>query len=285
MLYKRNYFVLTEREKSKGIKVKEWFSRVKTKQHGGVSTKQLFKYWRELPLAVQFNDTLFPNNYLPPNQYENTQKITQQIETFENLLNSIHTERDILNFFKHDEAYCFIYELFNEFSTGNHGAFAFREFPLSTNYVADYLLLGKNSGGYEFIFVEFENSKGDITTSSGDFGTTIRKGLRQIEDWSTWLDAYFSSLKPIFEKYRNPIELLTNEFYELDKSRIHFIVIAGRRSDYKDKTYRLRRKYKRSQDTSIIHYDNLVDTVRSRLNEEIKRIISREQSSKGDQST
>ena len=271
MLYKRDYFILTEKEVLKGIKVKEWFSRIKKRQHGGVNTKQLIKYWIELPLAVQFNDALFPNNYLQHAQYTNTNKIAEQLNVFENLLNGVHTERDILSFFKHEEAYCFIHELFKQFNTGNHEAFAFREFQLSTNYVADYLLIGRNSGGYEFIFVEFENSKGEITTLSGDFGSTIRKGIRQIEDWSAWLDAYFSSLKPIFVKYKKQSEQLANEFFELDRSRIHFIVIAGRRTDFKEKTYRLSRKYKRSHDTAILHYDNLLDAVRSRLTEEIGR--------------
>ena len=40
---------------------------------------------------------------------------------------------------------------------GNHGAYLFPEFQLGSSYKADYLLLGKSSGGFEFIFVELED--------------------------------------------------------------------------------------------------------------------------------
>ena len=38
---------------------------------------------------------------------------------------------------------------------GNHGAYLFPEFQLGNSYKADYLLMGKSSGGYEFIFNPF----------------------------------------------------------------------------------------------------------------------------------
>jgi len=42
--------------------------------------------------------------------------------------------------------------------------------------VCDYLIVGKNSQGYHFLLIEFENIYNNITISDGDFGTTIRKG-------------------------------------------------------------------------------------------------------------
>lgn len=42
-------------------------------------------------------------------------------------------------------------------------------------------------------------------------------------------------------------------------SRFHYVVVAGRREDFKDKTYIIKRERKKADDIDIIHYDNLVD--------------------------
>lgn len=270
MLYKRDYSVLTDEEKEKGRVVKEWFANVK-QENKIISGANLTKYWSDLPQAVMFHDSLFPNNFLPPEQFENSERFGQTIEEFKQLLDRQCSERDVLNFLKVKEAYFLVSEIFKEFRTGHHDAYAFREFKLSTNYIADYLLVGKSSGGYEFIFVEFESPKSDITIGDGEFGTAIRKGLKQIEDWDNWIDANFSQLKAIFDKYRNPNVQLSNEFIELDKSRVHFALIAGRRNDFKQKTYRLKRKNRRSS-IAILHYDNLIDYAQYSLNIAEKRL-------------
>lgn len=182
------------------------------------------------------------------------------------MLNRKANEQQLLNFIKKNNAYFLIVTCLRfEFSTGNHDAYIFREFALPPNYVADYLIIGKNSGGYDFIFVELESVSDSITTKTGEFGTTIRKGIKQIEEWDAWIDANFSHLKIIFNQSKNPTENLDEEFYSLDKSRIHYAVIAGRRTDYLEKTYRLRRKTRKSQGIAVLHYDNLIDSCKIQL--------------------
>jgi hypothetical protein len=46
-------------------------------------------------------------------------------------------------------------------------------------------LVGKNSSGYEFIFVKLESPYGQIVTKDGDFGNVIRKGIKQVMDWDS----------------------------------------------------------------------------------------------------
>ena len=65
----------------------------------------------------------------------------------------------------------------------------------------------------------------------------------------------------MFDKYLGTQEQLPNEFFELDKSRIHYAVIAGRRSDFTKKTYQLKRKILKSDSILILHYDNIFDSV------------------------
>lgn len=48
-------------------------------------------------------------------------------------------------------------------------------------------------------------------------------------------------------------------FMFLDMSRFHYVVVAGRRTDFRDKTYIIKRERKKADDIDIIHYDNLFD--------------------------
>lgn len=60
-------------------------------------------------------------------------------------------------------------------------------------------------------------------------------------------------------KYLKQGDQLPSEFIEYDSSRIHYVVIAGKRKDFKDLTYNIRREYLQKEDILLLHYDNLVD--------------------------
>ncbi len=83
-----------------------------------------------------------------------------------------------------------------------------------------------------------------------------------MDDWSLWLDAHFLSLRETFDKHKREGEALPAEFVDLDSTRIHFAVIAGRRRDFKPSTYRNRRQSFAKNNVLILHYDNLVDAAR-----------------------
>lgn len=63
-----------------------------------------------------------------------------------------------------------------------------------------------------------------------------------------------------FEKYKHPNMMLPKEFFKLDMSRYHYIVVAGRRKDFNEKTYRLARLSKLENKIELLHYDNLYDS-------------------------
>ena len=84
-----------------------------------------------------------------------------QMKNFFSLLSDeACTERSILNFIKDKKYYHIIGSIIWGLSIniGNHGVYLFPEFQLGNSYKADYLLVGKSSGGYEFIFIELERS-------------------------------------------------------------------------------------------------------------------------------
>ncbi len=142
---------------------------------------------------------------------------------------------------------------------GHHDTYLFPEFPFGTSYKIDYLLVGRSSGGFQFVFVELESPQDGATLMNGELGAKFRKGLSQITDWEEWVEGNFSTLTEVFRSCRRVGALLPDEFCKFDKTRFHFIVVAGRRNDWKDKTYRTRRKRLQEDAVLILHYDNLVD--------------------------
>ena len=56
-----------------------------------------------------------------------------------------------------------------------------------SSYKADYLLVGKSSGGYEFVLIELENPYGQITLQDGNLGAEFRDGISQLDEWKRWL--------------------------------------------------------------------------------------------------
>lgn len=216
----------------------------------------------EYPKAVRHFDSLFPNNYLDIvelTEYE--EQFNGLVKSFQNLINLENIkESEILNFIFRKQGYFIIASILKKyFHFAHHGAYLFREFQLGNSYRVDYLLIGKSSDGWNFIFVELEAVYGSITLSDGQIGSTFRKGLAQISDWDDWLEAHYASLSETFNKYKKPDSSLPEEFTQLDKSRIYYVVVAGRREDFKEKTYKIRRKKQKESSTLLLHYDNLVD--------------------------
>jgi hypothetical protein len=257
MLFKKDYFQLTKKEID-GIERAENFMKRSMRKNNSINPGQLKKYYELLPIAGLHSRSLFPNNYIFFN-YEKHTDLLEKHKLFKELINDKSTlELDVLKYIKETESYYILESLFRYFDFGHHeGSFLFREFPLSVNYKCDFLLIGKSSGGYEFVFIEFEHPNYKSILKSGSPAESFRKGIEQATDWRIWLESNFSSLRNTFHQFKNPELSLPTEFYELDTSRLHFIVIAGRRGDFKEKTYSLRRR--KRKEVLLLHYDNLLD--------------------------
>jgi len=255
-IYKRDYTELTTEEVAEWNSIRE--SEVVKKSGNLVIRKSRFN---DYPKAARHFDSLFPNYYLDPVDLKDKAQLLEKISRFINTLNSEDvTERTILNFISEQQAYFIIASVLKEyFHFGHHDTFLFPEFQLGNSYQADYLLVGRSSDGWSFVFIELEEPLGQITLKDGEFGTVFRKGIEQVKNWDVWLEAHYGSLRETFDKYRHDGESLPDEFFTLDKSRINYVVVAGRRDDFSKKTYREQRIMKKNS-VLILHYDNLIDT-------------------------
>lgn len=210
------------------------------------------------PKAIKQYKSLFPNNYIETSYYQNNDSVDETTGKFYDLIHAPNTnERDILRFINHTPAFYIVAGILNWYHFGHHKAFVFPEFVLGS-YRADYLLIGSGSGGYEFIFVEFELPNGRITLQSGHEGQAIRSGNNQIRDWKHEIESNFESFSAELKKYTHK-DTLPNEFIKYDSSRFHYVVVAGTREDYNETTYRDRRVAIQQENVKKLHYDNLYD--------------------------
>lgn len=263
MLYERDFTQITHEEE------REWHSYEEREVVNTLGTQKIRKsLFREYPRAIRHHIQLFPNHYLDTVELKDDKKLNRYIENFSNMLDREDTmEQNLLNFINHKNAYFIIGSLLNShFYFGHHGAFLFREFPLGTSYKADYLLLGVNSDGYHFVFIELEAPYGHITKKYGEPGAVIRKGMSQVNDWETWVEAYFGNFQEYFEKCKNPKQSFPEEFTKYDRTRFNYVVIAGRRNNFSQKTYKTRRKHHKEQSITLLHYDNLLDSAKRIVN-------------------
>ncbi|MFC9777163.1 Shedu anti-phage system protein SduA domain-containing protein [Paenibacillus chitinolyticus] len=258
-IYERDYTQLTEEE------IKEWNELKKQEIVDRLGEFEVRKsLFRKYPKAARHYMSLFPNHYMDIEELKNELALNDIADKYQEMLDIPGTpERTVLNWIRENRAYYIIASILKNYNFGHHDAFIFPELKLGTTLQVDFLIIGKNSGGYEFIFVELEARYGRITMVDGELGDAFRKGIKQVKDWDDWLETYFTSFQEALLKYKNPEQQLPLEFIKPDRTRLHYVVVAGRRADFKEKTYRIKRRTKEEQKIELLHYDNLYDSAKS----------------------
>jgi len=262
-LYKRDYKKLTEKELTIYEEMKIFKSKKSKIVSANDATNQISNYF-EFP-ALIFYESLFPNNYVDTNFLIGThEKYKEILAEFISLIENRQTiESQILKFIKINEFYPGIITLLlNTQFWGHEEFYLFREFQLGNEFRTDFLLIGKNSNGYSFVFVEFEGVYGRITTKKGDLGQVINTGLNQVDRWKQWLESNYTNLNVSFTRTKNQNQALPTEFYKFDSTKVSYIVVAGRRSDFCEISNRKRRVLDQKSNTKILHYDNLLENMK-----------------------
>jgi len=213
------------------------------------------------PEAVRHHNSLFPNNHIELFDWKRSEKMNELTDEFSQIVHNQNSkEIDILAFINHKPAHYIIGSLLTYKNFGHHETYIFPEFSIGDGkYYADYLIIGKNSGGYEFVFVELEAPNKSTTIKGGYEGLATRSGLNQIFDWKYQIESDFISITNKLEEFSNKEKVLPSEFHNYDSTRMHYMVVVGLREDYNEVAYRDRRLKAKEQGIDIYHYDNLID--------------------------
>ena len=250
-VYARDYTLLTADETEKKIEYQKQITEVDI-----LNIKPMEYY----PLAVRHNVSLFPNNHIELLGMKEQDDIPALNSAFLHLIEKEGClEREVLNFINQTPAYHIVGSILKDrFPFGHHELYLFKEMWLGKEYRTDYVLIGKGSGGYEFVLIEFEKPDGRITLKDGHWGEAFRKGTYQVHDWRAWMDANFEEFSHDLASVKGNVAW-PQELQKYDRTRFHYVVVAGRRDDFTATTYRSART-ERQNDVLMLHHDNLYDS-------------------------
>ena len=198
---------------------------------------------------------------LPPNfkvlskEFCHKTDFTKEAKLLEEELDKATKESDIQSYIKDNEKWFIPLSLLKNYYFGQHFACVVPEYSLGNEYRVDYLLVGKNSIGYQFVFVEFEDVNVNYRNKKSNSETEkVRKGITQIRDWKRWLDqnkAYFENREGIAEFGRN-----------IPSWGFYYCLVVSRRKKMDDMANKLRGEVQKEYvDLKIVSYDRLVDNV------------------------
>lgn len=168
------------------------------------------------------------------------------------VVNSARKEGDVQNYIKKNGKWFIPLSILKAYDFGHHFSCVVPEYSLGAEYRVDYLLIGKNSVGYHFVFVEFEDVNVDYTIKSRNSETEkVRKGIDQIRDWKRWMTKH----KDYFMKSDGIKEF--GDFFP--DWMFKYCLVVSRRERMNDIANDLRGEM--SPEITIMPYDRLVDYV------------------------
>ncbi len=208
----------------------------------------------EIRKFIWHKRSLFPNNYLHFTEYRDVD-FQKEADLFQKIINNATDERSIQRYIRENKKWFIPGSIFLDYNFGHHDAYLFPEQQLGTEYTADYMLIGKNSDGYNIVFVEFEKANVPylITTSNME-SESVRKGLTQIQDWKRWIDLNRNY-------FLNSIGI-SRYGIDIPSYRIFYYLVVSRRDNMTDvaKDVRSQSMAERSN-MKIVTFDRLVDNV------------------------
>lgn len=252
-LYERDYtLVLTDDEKEALEQESEYANRPGIKNNRGFPRfSHPDKNVRDF---LWHKRSMFPNNYLHFGKFKGL-NFDAESEKFATILSESTNEQYFQRYIKENKKWFIPGSIFLDYNFGHHDAYLFPEQKLGTDYIADYMLLGKNSDGYSIVLVEFEDANTDfILKSSNTEAESVRKGITQVRDWKRWLD----SNKDYFMKNCG----LYSQGIEIPTSRIYYYLVVSRREYMDERAAELRSQLMyEMQNLKIVSFDRLVDNV------------------------
>lgn len=170
------------------------------------------------------------------------------------IINSAKKESDVQSYIKSNQKWFIPLSILKAYDFGHHFSCVVPEYKLGIEYRLDYLLIGKNSLGYQFVFVEFEDVNVDYRLKTANSETDkVRKGLNQIRDWKRWIEQnkrYFFGADGI-KKFTNDVPLWG----------FRYALVVSRRCRMDDMSNQLRGESQKDFGVTIMSYDRLVDYV------------------------
>jgi len=197
-------------------------------------------------------------------------------ENFEKLLDMQEGERGIASFLGENPQA--VYWTFCR--TGGHTRYVFKEFPIGTRYVADFVILNSYSGLWEVMFIELEPVDDLTFNKSGTPTKRFLGSLKQVDDWVEYFDEHKLQIRSDLVRWAQTKDILgysdpsfvcnDSGDYLVDPSTTiweSFHVIIGRRHALSKEGRRRKATYRTKRDVEVMSYDRILDMVKERYHD------------------
>lgn len=175
---------------------------------------------------------------------------------FDSVLSAAKNENDVQRYIKSNKKWFIPGSIFLDYNFGHRETYLFPEQKLGNEYVVDYMLIGKEAGGYSLILVEFETPNTDYLISTANMESeSVRKGLTQLQDWKRWMD--------INREYFMRNIGLSQFGIDIPTYKIFYYLVVSRRRYMNKLAIEVRglSMYERNN-TKIVTFDRLSENVR-----------------------
>lgn len=192
---------------------------------------------------------------------------------FKNFLDSQEGERGISEFLQEHPQILY----WTMCRRGGHGRYVFREFPLGSQYKADFVVLNSYSGVWEVMFIELEPVNDVVFTRGGKPSKRFSGALKQIDDWAEYYDEHKSHLRSELVRWAKSKDILGYSDGEepcnfsghmlADPSSFlneSFHIVIGRRDKLSRDQHKRKASYSIKHNIEVMSYDRLTDLVNDR---------------------
>lgn len=198
--------------------------------------------------------SLFPNNYLYFLEYKEI-NFEKEADEYNKVIYSANNEHEIQTYIKGNRKWFIPGAIFLDYNFGHHDAYLFPEQKLGNSFIADYMLIGKNSDGYNIVLIEFEKANTPYLIKTGNIESeSVRKGIAQIKDWKRWIDQN----RDFFMK-----DIGLSKFgIDVPTYRIFYYLVVSRRDLMTEQAIDVRsQSVYEMQNTKIVTFDRLTDNI------------------------
>ncbi len=156
-------------------------------------------------------------------------------------LNSVKSEQSMQKYFENNPIFLI------QHLGGGHGRWVIPHKKLGSEFITDFVIGEKHSGGFQWTAVELESPKAIMFNKNGDPNKTLNHAIRQILDWRAWLKKNQNYASR--EREKNGLGLI-----DID-SQVEGLIIIGREKYLNPNNNELRRQISLENRIKIHTYD------------------------------